>query len=377
MSCRGVGVPLQAAALLFALSAAAHAQSVDARLPLVGKYFDALQAKSEFSGVVLIAHGDVPIFEEAYGYADVELRVPMQTNDIFRIGSLTKPVTASAALIAIDRGRLRLDAEICTLLPACLPTWRSVRVRDLLTHTSGIPDHFGDLKAVPVEQTAAEFARMVGTLDKNEPLKSPPGQTYAYSNFNYVLLGLVLESALKTPWAEVLKEELFDPLHLSSFAYDDVYAIVPGRVRGYDHDKSGALKNIDYKDHAAYAAGGLRATIDDLFKWSRAEVTGELFEGRLLRDTFTPYKGNYGLGWQIVERFGLKMYNHTGGIDGFSTHIAYFPQRDLTIVVFGNIESDSAHLRACDVESLLFHPQINDVNFWRTQTADQRCGIAD
>jgi CubicO group peptidase (beta-lactamase class C family) len=326
--CRRFNFSLLAVALCIAFSASVHAQSVDESLPLVARYFDSLQARSEFSGVVLIAHGETPVFEKAYGYADVELHVPMQTNDIFRIGSLTKSVTASAALVAINRGQLRLDAKICPLLPACLQTWQDVRVRDLLTHSSGIPNHFNDLKAVSVEQTGAEFVRMVGTLDKNEALKSSPGETYAYSNFNYVLLGLVLETALKKPWTQILKEELFDPLHLSSFAYDDVYAIVPGRVRGYDWDKNGALKNINYKDHAAYAAGGLRAGIDDFFKWSRAEISGKLFGGSLLRETFTPYKGDYGFGWQIKRYFGLDMYNHTGAIDGFSTHIAYYLKPD-------------------------------------------------
>ena len=315
--------------------------------------------------------------ERGYGWADVENRVPMDAASILRIGSLTKPVTASATLIAVGSGELVLDDRVCELIPGCPTTWSPVTVRHLLTHTSGIRDHFGDLESVPVEATAAELARVLSTLDPQEPLSSPPGEEYAYSNFNYVLLGVALEAIYGAPWEEVLETSVFAPLGLLHTAYDDVFSVVPGRARGYDRDDSGALRNIEYDDHAAYAAGGLRSTVGDLLTWSEAVFSGALLGEELTRASFTPFRGNYGYGWQVRDFFERRLYNHTGGIDGFSSHIAHYPEEDLTFIVLSNVEADSAILSACDVAATWFRwrePPVEPTS-WLELEPRVRCGL--
>lgn len=342
-----------ACALLVACAPPDTPDAPDAPAARVVEHFEMLQAADAFSGAVLVARGDEIVVHRGFGLADREHGVPIGTDGIFRIGSLTKPVTAAAVLISVDRGRMSLDDLICEALDPCPSRWASVTVKHLLTHTSGIPDHFGDLEAVPVEATAAECRRVLAGLGEGT-LRSEPGAEYAYSNFNYVLLGLALESAHGEPWEAVLDRLMFEPLGLDSMGYDDVRAILPGRVRGYDRDDAGRIVHIDYDDHAAYAAGGLRSTIGDFFRWSRAAIAGELLSDDLRAEAFTPYRERYGYGWQIRDLFERRMYNHTGGIDGFSTHIAHYPDEDLTIVVFGNVASDSAMLRACETAYILF-----------------------
>jgi CubicO group peptidase (beta-lactamase class C family) len=347
----------------------------DLDLADVRAYFEDAAAEDAFSGVVLIGIGDDVVFEEAYGLAERDLRVPMRTDHRFRIGSLTKPLTASAVLVAVERGLLGLDTRACTILAPCPESWTDVSVQHLLTHTSGIVDHFGDLEAVPVEQTADELRRVLQTLPAEEPLKASPGAEYAYSNFNYVLLGVVLEELAGSPWELVMNEWVFEPLELRTMAYDDVYAIMEDRVEGYTRDEALGLRNIDYDDHAAYAAGGLLASAGDLFRWARAVLTGDLFSTELVNESVTPFRGEYGYGWQVRRFFDRPIYNHTGGIDGFSSHLAHYPEQGLTIVVLSNIENDSAILRACDTATRIFDwPSVGGPGA-QELTPRQRCGL--
>lgn len=330
--------------------------------------------EADFSGVVLIGRGDEVVFEEAYGLAEAELGVRMRPDHRLRIGSLTKPITASAVVIAIDRGFLSPDTNICSLLSSCPRSWEPVTVRHLLTHSSGIVDHFGDLEAVPVEATAEELNRVLDVLPPDEPLRSDPGEEYAYSNFNYILLGAMLEEVVGEPWDTILREWIFKPLGLSSMAYDDVYAIMEGRVRGYERNDTSGLRNIVYDDHAAYAAGGLLSSAGDLFRWSRGMLSGHLFGAELVEESISPHKGDYAYGWQVRRFFDHPIYNHSGGIDGFSSHLAHYPDHGLTIVVLSNVGNDSAILRACDLAGRLFAwPILSSPT--EQLTPRQRCGL--
>jgi CubicO group peptidase (beta-lactamase class C family) len=351
------------------------ATGISANLAKVRTYLEGAAKENGFSGVVLIGRGEEVVFESAYGLADADLRVPMRVDYRFRIGSLTKPITASAVLVAVDRGILALDQHVCEALPSCPESWKSVTVRHLLTHSSGIADHFGDLESVPVEETVGELRRVLESLPADEPLHAAAGTEYAYSNFNYVLLGAVLERVGGAPWEILMRQWIFEPLGLKSMAYDDVYAIIEDRVRGYQRDDALGLRNIDYDDHAAYAAGGLLSTARDLFRWSRGMLAGKLFSTELVAESFKPSLGDYGYGWQVRKFFERPIHNHTGEIDGFASHLAYYPDDGLTIVILSNVENDSAILRACDVAARLFDWSVSTEVTDSTLTHRKRCGL--
>ena len=334
----GSGLPVDASDLAERLSAYLERRSVQG-----------------FMGAVLVERSGETLLRAAYGPAEAELDVANRPAGVFRIGSLTKTFTATAVLRAVERGEMALDDRICASLSLCPSSWSGVTVHHLLSHTSGIPDSFGRLEAVPVEETAAELDRvLVEIAEEGEPLDSAPGEAYRYSNFNYVLLGVLLELAEGAPWAEVLAREIFRPLAMTGTAYDDVWAVVPGRVRGYGL-RDGSLANTEYDDHAAYAAGGLRSTLDDLRRFLDAYfVPGSLLSAKSLDKALHPYLGDYGYGWQIIDRLGRTVYNHTGGIDGFSTHMARYPDDDVTVVVLSNNEDEPAPATACDLAAIVF-----------------------
>lgn len=357
-------------------SALGGAPSIDPSIQEIDDYFSAEAQASRFSGVVLVARGDRILLERGYGFADFENASEMRADSVLRIGSLTKPVTASAVLVTVRNGRMGLDDSICNSLSSCPDSWRAVRIRHLLTHTSGITDHFGDLEARPVEQTAEELRRVLSALSPAEALNSPPGEAYAYSNFNYVLLGVALERAYGAPWETVLRNTVLAPQGVSDVAYDDVWAITPQRARGYDRTDDAGLRNIEYDDHAAYAAGGLRATARGLFTWSRGVFSGRLFGEALTREALTPGQGNYGFGWQVRRFFGREMQNHSGGIDGFASHLAHYQDDDITIIVLSNVESEPAILRACDVAAVMFGVRRwTPDHSWNDLAPRDRCAV--
>jgi D-alanyl-D-alanine carboxypeptidase len=304
-----------------------------------------------FSGTVLVAVDEHVVLNRGYGFADAELEVPNAPTTIFRIGSLTKTLTAAAVLRLAEMHQLSLDDSICRFLTSCPADWSPVHIRHLLAHVSGIPDLFNAIPAAPVQQTRAAIDKVIQSASRTA-VDSTPGSTYAYRNFNYMLVGYVIEVATGRSWEDVLRANVFEVAGMPHTAYDDVWAVVVGRARGYDV-KERALRNLPYKDHSAFAAGGLRSTTSDLFAFVDAFFAGRLTSRADVTLAVTPVLGDYGYGWQIKHYFGRRMFNHSGGIDGFASHIARYPDDGLTIVVLSNIESEPAKLTACNIAGLL------------------------
>lgn len=350
---------LSGAAFLSPHVAARSARPSDAPKK-IDAFLRARQQPFAFSGAVLVAVDREIILDEAFGYADYELRVPNRTDTIFRIGSLTKPLTATAMMALVEKGQVSLDDFACRFVARCPSGWSTVKIRHLLSHTSGIPDLFTRVKAAPLGDTRAAIDDAIQSSSQ-VALVADPGTGYAYSNFNYMLLGYIIEAATGRPWSDVLQSTVFSAAGMTDTAYDEVWAIVPRRARGYDV-KSGELRNIAYKDHSAYAAGGLRSTTHDLLAFANALTAGRIVQRSTVQQMWTPVLGDYGFGWQIKQYFGDAMFNHTGGIDGFASHLAIFPQERLVIVVLSNIESEPAKLTACNIAAFLLTPDHAPVN---------------
>ena len=318
------------------------------------------QSPFQFSGSVLVAVGDKIILDKGYGYADAELAVPNTPERIFRIGSLTKPLAAVSVMALVEQHRVSLDDSVCRYLSYCPESWLPVKIKHLLSHTSGIPELFNAVPAAPLEATRDAIDKTIRSAS-NTALDAEPGSKYAYRNFNYMLLGYVDEVAAGNAWSKVLAETVFSPAGMTQTAYDDVWAIVPNRVRGYDV-KEGKLRNIAYKDHSAYAAGGLRSTTHDLLAFANAFFGGRLVALSTVKEMTTSKLGDYGYGWQVKHYFGEPMINHSGGIDGFASHLAFYPRQHLSIIVLSNIESEPAKLTACNIAAILLLPDHQPVN---------------
>ena len=317
-------------------------------------YLTEIAKLKSFSGTVLISIKDKVILNKGFGMANYEHHIPNTSNSVHRLASLTKPFTAMGILKLLEQhDSLSLNASLGNIFKTLPESWKAVTIFHLLTHTSGIPNHFGDLDAVPVEETFEEIEK-VFKLEKDSQLKSTPGETYRYNNFGYVLLGRIIEVVSSKLYSDYLKEYIFDPLAMNHTKYDDPRTIIEYRSEGYKIGKLG-LQNDALKDPAAYAAGGLLSTTDDLLKWSKALKANLILSQDSRKQMFTPFKSNYGLGWQIVQKKGKTMYNHNGSSHGYDTRIVFYPKENIFIAVLGNNEDLRAAAITCDIEGLIFN----------------------
>ncbi len=297
---------------------------------------------NRFMGSVLVAKGDQVVFEMSVGQANVEWGIPDSATTKFRIGSLTKQFTAAAVLLLQERGKLEIDEPVAKYLDGVPAPWRPITLRQLLTHTSGIPDT-GELpKKVNREWELFDFTpTMLFDQMRDRPLDFEPGTKFKYCNTGYLLLGWIIERVSGQTYREFVKQSLLDPAGMADSGYDSGGTIIPRRASGYEVGTR--MHNANYIDmRAPGAAGGLYSTTGDLLKWSRALFGGKLLKPDSLEAMTTPGKGGYAFGLQVGSKNGRKRYAHAGGINGFGSFLAYFPASDVTIVVLSNVAGPAA-----------------------------------
>ncbi len=301
-------------------------------------YLSKLTKARLFSGSVLIARNGKVLVRKGYGEADREKHLVNTAQTKFRLGSTTKQFTAMAILILQARGKLNVQDRICTYFSGCPTAWQKITLHHLLTHTSGITDftRFPDFQTTqgspssPTE-TIARF--------KDKPLDFQPGKKFSYSNSGYVVLGVIIEQASGKRYEAFLQENIFVPLQMVDSGYDHNNGDL---AIGYRNQTNLA----DFIDMSIpYAAGGLYSTVEDLYRWDQALYTDKLIPKNLRDKMFTPFAQlqdtggfGYGYGWGIGKEGDRPVVSHIGGIKGFSSSIARYPNDKVVIIVLGNRE---------------------------------------
>lgn len=334
------GTPPATAQVLASQSAAAPTgQALDAALDA---YLSAATRNEQFSGTVLLARGGKPVFVRSYGMANYELGVPNGPDTVFRLASVTKQFTALAVMQLQEKGKLKVDDPICRHLTDCPSAWKPITIRQLLNHTSGIPN-FSSLPEWDEMLSRRDYtpAELVG-LFRDLPLEFTPGEKYDYSNSGYHLLGLIIERTSGISWADYVTQHILVPLGMTHSGDNNTRALIAHRASGYYSLGTTFINAPIISRTVGYAAGGLYSTVGDLLLWDRALVPGRLVGQASLDAMFTPGKGNYGFGWRIAERFGRREMDHSGSDNGFSTYIIRFPDEDLTAIVLSNSDRASA-----------------------------------
>ena len=321
-------------ALLLAGCSLASAAPVDdaARMDQVVQHFVDTQ---QFMGAVLVARGDEIVFDKAYGHANLEWQIANTPTVKFRLGSITKQFTAVSLLLLEERGKLALGDPIKRHYPQAPPTWDAITLQHLLTHSSGIPSFTSFPEFQKLKQFPTPVADVIA-LFKDKPLEFAPGEKMAYSNSGYLLLGHVIEQVSGTSYAEFVQANIFAPLGMKDSGYDSNAQIIPHRASGYTL-KGTLIENADYVHMSIpHAAGGLYSTTADLLRWQRGLYGGKLISAASLRKLTTPYKDDYALG-VFVQTKPRPSYSHGGGIEGFNTQLAYYPDSAVTVVALANL----------------------------------------
>jgi CubicO group peptidase (beta-lactamase class C family) len=336
-------MPLCLAILTAVLMSALSARAQPERLaPELDRLFADYRQPGAPGAAVMIIQNSKILFAKGYGLANLEENIPCSTNTNFRLASVTKQFTAMAILILADRQALTLDEHLTDFFPEFPPYGRPISLRHLLTHTSGLPD-YEDL--IPKGTTLPVLDRdVLRILMQQDKTAFPPGSKYRYSNSAYSLLALIVESRSGNTFAHFLARNIFQPLKMTgTLAYEQGLSTVPNRACGYSSTAGNGFQRTDQSlTSSVLGDGGVYSSVADLYRWDQALYTGKLVSPRLLRLAFTPGPATehpqtaYGFGWFIGQYRGHQETWHSGTTRGFTTRIARFPGKKLTIIILTN-----------------------------------------
>jgi CubicO group peptidase (beta-lactamase class C family) len=311
------------------------------RLDSVGRYVAQEMRRQQIPGLsVAILRGDRVLLARGYGFSNLEHRVPASDSTIYQSGSLGKQFTGTVVGMLAQQRRLDVEDKITKWLPEGKGVWDSITVRQLLTHTSGIPDYTDSLIDLRKDYTEEQLVR----LASSQPLDFPPGQSWSYSNTGYLLLGVLIHRVTGRFYGDVLHDLIFSPLGMRTRIISEA-DIIPNRSAGYRLAQN-ELKNQEWVSPTlnTTADGALYLTVNDLAKWAVALNHGRVPNARVLDEAWTPIRLNdggafpYGFGWNLTSQRGHRRVGHTGSWQGFKTAFYRYPEFDLAVVVLANLD---------------------------------------
>ena len=293
-----------------------------------------------FMGTVLVARGSDVILSKGYGSASLEWDIPNTPATKFRLGSLTKQFTAASILLLEEGGKLKLDDPLNKYIPDAPAAWDKITIFNLLTHTSGIPNFTSLPEYTSLKLQETPVAKTVATV-RDKPLDFAPGEKMSYSNSGYLVLGYVIERITGGSYEKFVTDNLFTPLGMKDSGYDSNTAIIPRRAAGYTPSRTGPLNAAFIHMSIPHAAGALYSTTEDLLRWELGLFGGKLISATSLSKMTTPFKNDYAFGLTVQTVAGRKVIQHGGGIEGFNTLLAYYPDSKVTVAVLANINGDA------------------------------------
>lgn len=304
---------------------------------LVQRYLDS----AKIAGVAIaVIKDNQPLLLKSYGYADLAFDTKLPIDATFEIGSVTKQFTATAIMQLAEQRKLNLDDDF-TKYVAYNTHGKKVTVRQLLSHTSGIKGY----TELPLFEKIAKEKYKRDTLLRlveKEGFDFEPGEALIYNNTGFFILGLVIEKVSGQSYEEYVTKNLFERAGMTHSYYASESKIAKNKAHGYQMGDKG-LMIASYLDHTwPYAAGSLCSSVEDLAKWNSALHHGQLLKESSYQEFITPVSlidgtpTHYAKGITVTESHGKKKLEHGGGIFGYLSENAYYPEEKLSIVVLIN-----------------------------------------
>lgn len=296
-----------------------------------------------------LSKGGRPVLTRAYGMANLEYGVPNTAETIFESGSVAKQFTAAAIVLLAQDGKLSVDDDVRKYIPEVPKFGRTITIRHLLTHTSGLRDQWGllGLKGMGPGTQVHSLATILDLVTKQTSLNFEPGSEYLYSNTGYALAAIIVQRVSGNSLAAFSDERLFRPLGMMSTRWRDDFArVVKNRATAYEGNaQRGFRTEMPFTN--VYGNGGLLTTVGDLLTWNAflnnppASVGGaRLVEA--LETTMTLTSGRpitYALGLTVRTQDGIREVSHSGSTAGYTTWLARYPERDVSVAVLCNSAS--------------------------------------
>ena len=352
--------------LLFAIFASAQVSSSQ-----IDAIFASLKSSHAPGAAVLVVRNGKPVFRRGYGVTDMRTLDPIDAQTNFRLASFTKQFTAACIMLLVHDGKLHYDDHLTDFFPEFPAYGKSITIRNLLNHTSGLPD-YEDILMKQYPNTPEEKipqildAGVLKLLEQQTSGKFAPGSKWEYSNSGYAVLAMIVEKVSGVTFGQFLQAPIFTPLKMkNTLAYQKGKNEVPHRA--YGHSKiDGAWRETDQSPTSAVLGdGGIYSSLDDLAKWDRALRDHSLLSEEEMRPALTavqPIDGppkfpegkpvSYGFGWFLDPYKGHKRMSHDGNTIGFRTTIQRFPSDQLTVIVLANradVDPQALALRVADL----------------------------
>lgn len=322
-------------ALLFcSLTLAVSAQGDE-----VDKVVSAEMLRQKIPGVAVAVIRDGKVIKEkGYGIANIELNTPVTTDTAFKIGSVSKPIIALGVMKLVEEGKIGLDDPVEKYFTEAPATWKGIKIRHLLSHTSGIVREAPGFDPGKV-QPDYDVIKTAFPL----PLVFAVGEKYQYCNVGYFSLAEIITRVSGKPWPEYLSELIFKPLSMPATRTTSDSEIIPNRAGAYSLAGNKMSNAESYR--ALRPSGAFYSNLKDMVRFGIALESGGPVKKPTLATMMTPAKLNdgkdapYGLGFQIATFRGKKRTGHGGSLSGFRSDFAIFPDDKLTVIVLANLDS--------------------------------------
>jgi CubicO group peptidase (beta-lactamase class C family) len=358
--------------VLLAFAATRGAQKQTSEAPMeknIDALFSGLTSPDAPGLAVLVRQNGKTVFERGYGVRDLRTKSKIDAHTNFRLASFTKQFTAMAIMLLVHDGKIRYDEALTDIFPDFPAYGRSITVRNLLNHTSGLPDYEDLMDAAekakgPIWSPEKQIQddEVLELLKKEKDGKFAPGTSWSYSNSGYVVLGLIVAKTSGQSYGEFLRARIFAPLKMShTIVYQKGKNEVVNRAFGHSKEKENdPLKETDQSSTSATLGdGGIYSNLEDLAKWDDAMRNHTLLSEKEMQSALTPAKLNdgskshwpaepggdnlhpgkpvsYGFGWFLDPYEGHQRMWHTGTTMGFRTVIERFLRENLTIIILSN-----------------------------------------
>jgi CubicO group peptidase (beta-lactamase class C family) len=288
----------------------------------------------------LISRNGNIIYKKAFGLANLELNVPMEADNVFEIGSMTKQFTAISILMLMEKGKLNLDDEITKFIPDYPTNGHKITIHHLLTHTSGIKSYTSMKKLNKISKRDLTPLELIDFF-KNEPIDFVPGEKFKYNNSGYVILGYIIEKVTGQSYANFVEEQIFKKIKMTASQYASNSEVIHNRASGYQ-DNEGYINTREISFTLTYSAGSLMSSVNDMLIWQEAIKNNLLICKETTEKAFTNFTLNngepinYGYGWNIKTINNIRSFEHGGAIWGFKSMGVYLPDLDIYVIGLTN-----------------------------------------
>jgi D-alanyl-D-alanine carboxypeptidase len=310
----------------------------------IDSLMSALYAAGNPGAAIAIVKNGTVVFKKGYGVADLDTKKPITPSTNFNICSMTKQFTAYSILQLQHEGKLSLDDKLARFFPDYVPRVAgSVTVRQLLTHSSGIVDHYTYVDT----RVYKEFwdKDVLTTVQSVDSVYFPPGSRYRYSNTAYCLLSLVTERLSGETYPAYVCGHIFAPLNMKRSSVIQPDFRISDRALGYEW-KNDSFKILDAKESLFFSTmgdGGVYTSIDDYLQWIKSLHQNRMLDPSLVREAQSPQflidsarNISYGYGWFVAGSGDAKLVYHTGSNGGFRTIVFTKPAENYALVIFSN-----------------------------------------